>query len=69
MDKDLSAIVARWRVPLGFVLGVAYLVFAQPTWPLLIAGSLVALAGLGIRAYAAGHLEKDRNLAMGGPYA
>lgn len=69
MDKDFSAFVARWRVPFGFALGIAYLVFAQPTWPLLIAGSIVALAGLGIRAYAAGHLEKDRNLAMGGPYA
>jgi protein-S-isoprenylcysteine O-methyltransferase Ste14 len=68
MDKDFSAFVARWRVPFGFALGIAYLVFAQPTWPLLMAGSIVALAGLGIRAYAAGHLEKDRNLAMGGPY-
>jgi protein-S-isoprenylcysteine O-methyltransferase Ste14 len=69
MDKDFSAFVARWRVPFGFALGIAYLVFAQPVWPLLIAGSAVALVGLGIRAYAAGHLEKDQNLAMGGPYA
>lgn len=69
MDKDFSAFVARWRVPFGFLLGIAYLVFAQPTVPLLISGSLVALVGLGIRAYAAGHLEKDQNLAMGGPYA
>lgn len=69
MDKDFSAFVARWRVPFGFALGIAYLVFAQPTWPLLIAGSLVALAGLGIRAYAAGHLVKDQSLATGGPYA
>lgn len=69
MDKDFSAFVARWRVPFGFALGVAYLVFAQPTAPLLIAGSIVALIGLGVRAYAAGHLEKDRNLATGGPYA
>ncbi len=69
MDKDFSAFVARWRVPCGFVLGIAYLVFAQPTWPLLIAGCLVALTGLGIRAYAAGHLEKDQSLATGGPYA
>ncbi len=69
MAKDFSAFVARWRVPFGFALGIAYLVFAQPTRPLLVAGSLVALAGLGIRAYAAGHLEKDRSLAMGGPYA
>lgn len=69
MDKDFSAFVARWRVPFGFALGIAYLVFAQPTWPLLIAGSVVALAGLGIRAYAAGHLEKDQDLAVSGPYA
>jgi protein-S-isoprenylcysteine O-methyltransferase Ste14 len=69
MDKDFSAFVARWRVPFGFALGIAYLVFAQPTVPLLIVGSIVALLGLGIRAYAAGHLEKDQSLAMGGPYA
>lgn len=69
MDKDFSAFVTRWRVPFGFALGIAYLVFAQPTVPLLVAGSVVALLGLGIRAYSAGHLEKDRNLAMGGPYA
>lgn len=69
MSKDFSAFVARWRVPFGFALGIAYLIFAQPTLPLLIAGSIVALAGLGIRAYAAGHLEKDRSLATSGPYS
>lgn len=69
MKSDFSAFVARWRVPLGFALGIAYMVFAQPTAPLLIAGSLVALLGLGIRAYAAGHLEKDQRLAKDGPYA
>ena len=69
MNKDFSAFMARWRVPFGFALGLAYLVFAQPTLPLLIAGSVVSLMGLGIRAYAAGYLEKDRSLATGGPYA
>lgn len=69
MVKDFSAFVARWRVPFGFALGIAYLIFAQPTLPLFVAGSLVALAGLGIRAYAAGHVEKDQRLATSGPYA
>jgi len=69
MSRDFSSFIARWRVPLGFALGIAYLIFAQPTLPLLIAGSIVALIGLGIRAYAAGYLEKDRTLATGGPYA
>jgi protein-S-isoprenylcysteine O-methyltransferase Ste14 len=67
MDKDFSALAAQWRVPIGFALGIAYLVFTQPL--LLIAGSALALIGLGIRAYAAGYLEKDRSLATDGPYA
>ncbi|MCL5670116.1 MAG: isoprenylcysteine carboxylmethyltransferase family protein [Acidobacteria bacterium] len=69
MGNNFSAFVARWRVPFGFALGIAYLVFAQPTVPSLIAGSTVALVGLGIRAYSAGHLIKDQALATGGPYA
>jgi len=69
MDKAYAAWAARWRVPLGFVLGVAYLVFAQPTPRLLFAGGCIALVGLALRAYAAGCLNKNRTLATGGPYA
>ena len=56
-------------MPLGFAFGVAYLVFSQPTlWP-LVSGGTVALLGLLLRAFAAGCLDKNRSLAMGGPYA
>jgi protein-S-isoprenylcysteine O-methyltransferase Ste14 len=68
MDKGYAAWAARWRVPLGFLLGVAYLVFSQPTVRVLAAGGLIAFLGLSLRAYAAGFLEKDRKLATGGPY-
>jgi protein-S-isoprenylcysteine O-methyltransferase Ste14 len=54
---------------MGFALGIAYLVFAQPTLPLLLAGILVALAGLALRGFAAGYLEKGKGLAVAGPYA
>ena len=56
-------------MPLGFLLGVAYLVFCRPTVKLLIAGGAVAAAGVALRAYAAGHLVKNQRLAMSGPYA
>jgi protein-S-isoprenylcysteine O-methyltransferase Ste14 len=69
MDKGYAAWAARWRVPLGFALGVVYLVFAQPSPRLLVAGGAVAFAGLAVRGYAAGSLEKNRALATGGPYA
>jgi protein-S-isoprenylcysteine O-methyltransferase Ste14 len=69
MDSAYTAWAARWRVPLGFLLGVAYLVFSRPTVRILIAGGAVAAAGLALRAYAAGHLAKNQRLATSGPYA
>ena len=56
-------------MPLGFLLGIAYLVFCRPTVKLLIAGGAVAAAGVALRAFAAGHLAKNQRLAMSGPYA
>jgi protein-S-isoprenylcysteine O-methyltransferase Ste14 len=69
MDKGYAAWAARWRVPLGFALGVGYLIFSRPTMRLVAAGGTIALAGLILRAYAAGCLEKNRTLATWGPYA
>ena len=68
MNKGYAAWAARWRVPLGFALGVAYLIFSRPTVRLVVTGGGVALMGLGIRAWAAGYLEKGRRLAISGPY-
>jgi len=69
MDKGYAAWAARWRVPLGFALGIVYLVFAQPSPRLLTVGGALALAGLAVRGFAAGSLVKNRALATGGPYA
>ncbi len=69
MDSGYAARVAHLRVPLGMALGVLYLVLAQPTLHLLIAGSVIALCGLLLRAWAAGLLDKNDRLATDGPYA
>jgi protein-S-isoprenylcysteine O-methyltransferase Ste14 len=60
--------IARWRVRLGFVAAVVVLALAQPTWPTWSAGLLVALAGECLRVWAAGHLEKGREVTRSGPY-
>ncbi|MDQ6704998.1 MAG: isoprenylcysteine carboxylmethyltransferase family protein [Acidobacteriota bacterium] len=60
---------ARLRVPFGFVLVAAFACFSQPSVRSLMAGLPVSLAGLGLRAWAAGHLAKNRTLAQSGPYA
>jgi protein-S-isoprenylcysteine O-methyltransferase Ste14 len=62
-------VARRVRLPLGFLLGGAYLVFARPTAFGLITGGAVALAGVLVRGWAAGHIQKNDRLAVSGPYA
>jgi protein-S-isoprenylcysteine O-methyltransferase Ste14 len=69
MDSAYARWAARWRVPLGFLLGAAYVVFCRPTVKLYLAGGVVAASGVALRAYAAGHLTKNQTLATSGPYA
>jgi len=59
----------RWRVPLGFACAALFLIFARPSAASLLVGVLVALPGLALRAWAAGHLRKNDALATTGPYA
>jgi protein-S-isoprenylcysteine O-methyltransferase Ste14 len=60
--------LARWRVTLGFVLAAVVLWFAQPTRTSLLWGALVAGLGEVIRIWAAGHVEKSREVTRSGPY-
>lgn len=62
-------IIRRLRVPLGFLFGGLYLAFARPTPGSLLLGVPLALAGLILRGWAAGHIVKNERLATTGPYA
>jgi protein-S-isoprenylcysteine O-methyltransferase Ste14 len=64
-----SSLVQRWRVPLGFVCAAIFLLLATPRPLTLIVGGVIALFGLGIRAWASGHIRKNVTLANSGPYA
>ncbi|MBM3736069.1 MAG: isoprenylcysteine carboxylmethyltransferase family protein [Acidobacteria bacterium] len=66
--KHYSDVVQRLRVPLGFVMLVAFLWFAAPDRWSLLAGLPLAAAGVAVRAWAAGHLAKNETLAISGPY-
>ena len=66
--KPYADAVAKLRVPGGFLLVAAFLWLSQPSWISLAAGLPVSVAGLALRAWAAGHLEKNLDLAQSGPY-
>ena len=59
----------RRRVTLGFLCAAVFLLLARPRPLTLAAGGLVALCGLALRAWAAGHIRKNAALATSGPYA
>lgn len=61
--------ISRRRVSAGFVLGAVVSWFADPTPALLAAGAGMATVGEAIRVWAAGHLEKGREVTVSGPYA
>src|ERR1043166_132133 len=61
--------IQRWRVPLGFVCAAIFLWLAKTTRTALVIGACVSLIGLAIRAWAAGHIRKNAQLAISGPYA
>jgi len=66
--SHLPLLIYRWRVRAGFFGIVLSIFLAQPTVISLLIGSSVCAVGLGIRTWASGHLKKERELAVSGPY-
>jgi len=69
MNLKSKRLLQRVRVPLGFLFGIIFLYFANPEPIALTVGGIIALGGLLIRAWASGHIRKNAQLAVSGPYA
>jgi Phospholipid methyltransferase len=63
-----AARLARWRVPLGFLSAPVVFWLAQPTSLTLAIGVAIAATGEALRVWAAGHLNKAREVTVSGPY-
>lgn len=68
VSARLAEALARKRVTLGFACGAIAAWLARPTRTSMIAGFAVAAIGEALRIWAAGHLEKGREVTMTGPY-
>ena len=64
----MTRLVARYRVALGFLSAIAVLLLAAPTKRSIVYGLPVAVLGELIRVWAAGHLNKSREVTRSGPY-
>lgn len=68
-SKPYADRVARLRVTTGFLLVAAFAWLSRPDLRSLAWGLPISAAGLLLRAWAAGHVEKNMSLAVSGPYA
>jgi protein-S-isoprenylcysteine O-methyltransferase Ste14 len=66
--SDILKWLVRRRVAIGFLAGILALWLAHPTLRSLAAGATVAIIGELIRIWAAGHLQKGREVTSSGPY-
>ena len=69
VSKRWALLAARSRVSVSILLAIAAGWLAQPTVVNLALGLPIVLTGLALRAWAAGHLRKNQQLATSGPYA
>jgi protein-S-isoprenylcysteine O-methyltransferase Ste14 len=67
--KPYADFVMRLRVTSGFLIVAVFAWFSRPDRMSLAIGLPVAIIGLAVRAWAAGCLAKNQQLAIGGPYA
>ena len=60
--------LARQRVPLGFACAAVALALARPSWGSWAIGLPMAITGELLRVWAAGHIDKSREITRSGPY-
>jgi protein-S-isoprenylcysteine O-methyltransferase Ste14 len=61
-------LLVRFRVALGWVFAPLVLILANPSSESILVGTIVGLVGECIRMWAAGHLNKAREVTSSGPY-
>jgi len=65
---NLKEIVYEWRVRAGFLCLILVVLLARPVLASFLAGTGICCLGLLIRTWAAGHLKKEKELTVSGPY-
>lgn len=64
----MTKLLARFRVFLGFVFSAVVVWLATPSSRSLMLGATIAVIGELLRIWAAGHLEKSKEVTQSGPY-
>lgn len=67
-ETKFGRTIYRWRVRSSLFLLILIIILAKPTWISILIGLAVCSLGLLIRVWASGHIKKEKELAVSGPY-
>ncbi len=67
-EAKIVSLIYRWRVRAALFVLIAVIALARPTVRSIAIGLVVCAIGLLIRGWAAGHIRKEKKLAVSGPY-
>lgn len=67
-EPRFTGTLYRWRVRASLISIIAAFILARPNRLSLLAGAGFIILGLLLRGWACGHLTKDRDLTISGPY-
>ncbi len=67
--SNLRKFIARYRVFMGQLLAVLFVIFCRPSLKLFWYGIPVSIVGEILRTWASGYIHKDEVLARDGPYS
>ncbi len=65
----MNEFLSLYRIKLGFVFALLFLVMAKPTVIGMTIGIPIGIMGLLIRLWASGHIKKNKELSVEGPYS
>jgi len=67
--QKMHKLLLRARIPASILMGLAIIVFAQPTLSSWLIGLTVIVIGESLRIWASGHIHKSAQVTCTGPYA
>ncbi|RLL50915.1 isoprenylcysteine carboxylmethyltransferase family protein [Mariprofundus sp. EBB-1] len=68
-SQKMHTMLLRARIPASILMGLAIIVFANPTLSSWLIGLAIVVIGEALRIWASGHIHKSAQVTSTGPYA
>lgn len=68
LNSKLEETLYKWRVKSGLIVIIPVIILSKPNVYSIVGGISLTIIGLLIRTWACGHIQKEKELTISGPY-